>query len=121
MWPLAGRLLGGMLVLGLAACNPNGGVGYVEIKTVPATSAPALYLDTAKLEPVRNGTAVLRQKVGTSKLQVDGEGGQLALLCNIVVQKNRITSVTVSSSSRPPRCQCVRNGPDAPPNRTCVA
>ena len=53
MWPFAGRLLGGMLVLGLAACNPNGGVGYVEIKTVPATSAPALYLDTAKLEPVR--------------------------------------------------------------------
>ena len=84
-------------VLGLAACNPDGGVGYVEIKTVPAASAPALYLDTAKLEPVRNGTAVLRQKVGTSKLQVDGEGGQLALLCNIVVQKNRITSVTVSS------------------------
>ena len=40
MWPFAGRLLGGMLVLGLAACNPNGGVGYVEIKTVPATSTP---------------------------------------------------------------------------------
>ena len=76
-------------------------MGYVEIKTVPATSAPALYLDAAKLEPLRNGTAVLRQKVGTSKLQVDGEGGQLALLCNIVVQKNRITSVTVSSSEPP--------------------
>jgi hypothetical protein len=121
MWPFAGRLLAGALVLGLAACNPNGSVGYVEIKTVPATSAPALYLDTTKLEPVRNGTAVLRQKVGTSKLQVDGEGGQLALLCNIVVQKNRITSVTVSSSTRPPRCQCGRNSTETPPNRTCVA
>jgi hypothetical protein len=116
-----GRTVAAALALGLAACDPDGTVGYVEIKTVPATSAPALYLDATKLEPVRNGTAVLRQKVGTAKLQIDGDGGQLALLCNVVVQKNRITSVTVSSASRPPRCQCVRNGPDPPPNRTCVA
>jgi hypothetical protein len=104
----------------LAACSDSG-VGYVEIKTLSA--APALYLDTVKLEPLRNGVGVLRQKVGTTKLQVDGEGGQLALLCNIVVQKNRITSVTVSVSSRLPRCQCGRNSiaGDTPPNRTCVA
>jgi hypothetical protein len=120
MWRLAGRLLGGALALGVAACNPDGSVGYVEIKTVPATFAPPLYLDSTKLDPVRNGTAVLRRKVGTAKLQVDGEGGQLALLCNIVVQKNRITSVTISSS-RPPRCQCGRNSSETPPNRTCVA
>jgi hypothetical protein len=117
----SGRLWGAALALGLAACLPDGSVGYVEIKTVPVTSAPALYLDAMKLEPVRNGTAVLRQKIGTAKLQIDGDTGQLALLCHIVVQKNRITSVTVSSSSRPPRCQCGRNGPDTPPNRTCVA
>jgi hypothetical protein len=103
----------------LAACNDSG-VGYVEIKTLSA--APALYLDTVKLEPLRNGTGVLRQKVGTTKLQVD-DGGQLALLCNIVVQKNRITTVTVSGVSRQPRCQCGRNSTEAdtPPNRTCVA
>jgi hypothetical protein len=103
----------------LAACNDSG-VGYVEIKTI--SPAPALYLDTVKLEPLRNGVGVLRQKVGTTKLQVDGEGGQLAVLCNIVVQKNRITTVTVSVASRLPRCQCGRNSTtETPPSRTCVA
>ena len=73
--------------------------------------------------PPRNGTAVLRQKVGTTRLQADGEAGNLALLCNVVVQKNRITSVTVSVVSRQPRCQCGRSsaGSDAPPGRTCIA
>ena len=64
---------------------------------------------------------MLRQKVGTAKLQINGDAGQLVLLCNVVVQKNRITNVTVSSASRPPRCQCGRSGTEAPPNRTCVA
>jgi hypothetical protein len=120
----AGAVLGAALALaGLAGCNPDGGVGYVEIKTVPPTAAAPLYLDTLKLEPLRNGMAVLRQKVGTAKLQIDGDGGQLAVLCNIVVQKNRITSVTVSASGRQLRCQCSRNsaGKDAPSARTCVA
>jgi hypothetical protein len=107
--------------LALAACNGDAGVGYVEIKTVPVVTPPALYLDTVKLEPMRNGMAVLKQKVGTAKLQIDGEGGQLALLCNVVVQKNRITSVTLSVASRQLRCQCGRSGADTPPNRTCVA
>jgi hypothetical protein len=103
----------------LAACSDSG-VGYVEIKTLSA--APALYLDTVKLDPLRNGVGVLRQKVGTTKLQVDGEGGQLAVLCNIVVQKNRITSVTVTVASRQPRCQCGRNSTtETPSSRTCVA
>ena len=82
----------------LAACSVDNSVGYVEIKTVPSTASPPLYLDSTKLEPFRNGTAVLRQKVGTVKLQIDNDGGQLALLCNVVVQKNRITSVTISVS-----------------------
>jgi hypothetical protein len=113
------RLVALVVPLTLAACSDSG-VGYVEIKTV--SPAPALYLDTVKLEPLRNGVGVLRQKVGTTKLQVDSEGGQLALLCNIVVQKNRITTVTVSVASRQPRCQCGRNGAaDTPSNRTCVA
>jgi hypothetical protein len=115
----AGRVAALLSPLVLAACD--GGVGYVEIKTVSA--APALYLDSVKLEPLRNGTGVLRQRVGTTRLQVDGEGGQLAPLCNIVVQKNRITTVTVSVSNRLPRCQCGRNSAagETPPNRTCVA
>jgi hypothetical protein len=116
--------LGATLALvGLASCNADGGVGYVEIKTVPAATPVALYLDTLKLEPVRNGMAVLQQKVGTAKLQVDADGGQFAVLCNIVVQKNRITSVTVSTAGRQLRCQCNRSstGKDLATNRTCVA
>ena len=65
-----------------------------------------LYLDQTKLEPLRNGNAVLRQKVGTVKLTTDIDGaGHVAFLCNIEVKKNRITSVTVSScaTSRVPR------------------
>jgi hypothetical protein len=117
------RIAAWLALLGLAACNGDTGVGYVEIKTAAVSTSPALYLDTVKLEPIRNGMAVLRQKVGTTKLQIDGEGGQLALLCNIVVQKNRITTVTVAVTSRQLRCQCGRNsiGSDTPPNRTCVA
>jgi hypothetical protein len=55
------------------------------------------------------------------KLQADSDGGQLMVLCNIEVRKNRITTVTVSAVSRQPRCQCGRtSGPDAPGNRTCI-
>src|SRR5512145_2983940 len=112
----AARYVAALLApLALAACN-DAGVGYVEIKTMAVVAAPALYLDTVKLEPMRNGMAVLKQKVGTAKLQIDGDGGQLALLCNVVVQKNRITSVTLAVTSRQLRCQCGRSGADTPPN-----
>ena len=117
-------LAAALVLAALSACNSDSGVGYVEIRLVPASAAPAaLYLDTVKLEPPRNGMALLRQKVGTARLQVDAEGGQPALLCNIVVQKNRITSVTVSVVSRQLRCQCTRagGGKDPPSHRTCVA
>jgi hypothetical protein len=107
----------------LAACSIDSSVGYVEIKTIPVSTNLALYFDTMKLEPMRNGTAVLRQKVGTIKLQADGDNGQPVWLCNVVVQKNRITSVTVSVASRTARCQCGRAsvGADTPVNRTCIA
>jgi hypothetical protein len=107
----------------LAACGLDGSVGYVELKTIPASTNLALYFDTMKLEPTRNGTAVLRQRVGTIQLRADGDNGQPVWLCNVVVQKNRITSVTVSVASRTARCQCGRAGAgaDTPANRTCIA
>jgi hypothetical protein len=111
-----------VVFLALVACTETGS-GFVQIKTVPvsAISQPALYFDTAKLEPVRNGEAVLTRKVGTVKLQAEGAGGQLALLCNIVVKKNRITTITVSIAERPPRCQCANSaGQAAGTPRTCV-
>lgn len=104
--------------LALAACQAD--VGYVEIKTVPVltnVAQPALYLDTFKVVPAKKGNSVLTQRVGTAKLATDGAGGQL-VLCEIVVKKNRITTVTISVLERPPRCQC-RNGGGA--NRVCVS
>jgi hypothetical protein len=90
----------------LAACTPKD-TGYVEIKTVPAAMPTmALFLDSVKLEPPKNGTAVLRQQVGTAKLAAQAGGGQMAVLCDIVVRKNRVTTVTISLLERPPRCQC---------------
>jgi hypothetical protein len=124
MWRLAAPLAAaGLALVALAACNLDTSVGYVEIKTVPVSSTAALYLDSIKLDPPRNGMAVLRQKVGTVKLQTESDVGHFALLCNVVVQKNRITSVTVSVVSRQLRCQCGRNstGADGPPGRTCIA
>jgi hypothetical protein len=118
------RLAGAWLPLcALAACNLETGNGFVQIKTVPvsAISQPALYFDSVKLDPLRHGEAVLTRKVGTTKLQAEGTGGQLALLCNIVVKKNRITTVTVSVAERPPRCRCSNShDPAATSPRTCL-
>ena len=109
--------------LALVACNLETGTGFVQIKTVPASviSQPALYFDSTKLDPLRNGEAVLTRKAGITRLQVDGPGGQLALLCNVVVKKNRITAITVSVAERPPRCQCASSAAQGPATpRTCI-
>ena len=110
--------LGAVALLALAGCMRDGNTGYVEIKTVPASArAPSLYIDADKVDALRSGTTVLRQPVGTAKLQVESESGKLTL-CQVVVRKNRITTVTVSALDRPPRCQCGRTGTgDA---RTCI-
>jgi hypothetical protein len=103
----------------LAGCNPAG-MGYVELKTVPGSArAPALYLDADRVE-AKSGTTVLRQPVGTAKLQIDGNEGRV-MICQVVVRKNRITTVTVSSLERPPRCQCERmSGTEGAAARTCI-
>ena len=120
MRAFAGPLVIAGAALTLAGCQASVDVGYVEIKTVPVgtnVSSPSLYLDTVKVEPLKKGTALLTQRVGTTKLATDGAGGQVTL-CEIAVKKNRITTVTVSVLERPPRCQC-RNTATA--GRTCVS
>ena len=107
--------------LTLSACQYADDVGDVEIKTVPVSTSvaqPSLYLDTLKLDAPKKGVAVLRQRVGTAKLAIEAAGGHLALLCDIVVKKNRVTTVTLSVLERPPRCQC-RNGSPSTGPRTC--
>jgi len=111
------------LVVGaaIAACRPASDVGYVEIKTVPVAplTQTALYIDSTKLAPIRQGSAILQERVGTLRLQADGLAGSLAPLCDIVVKRNRITTVTISVLERPPRCQCRFGGSDAA--RACVS
>lgn len=111
---VAGTIAAG---LALAACNIPGDTGYVEIRTVPASGArsPTLYLDATKLNAIQKGVTILSQRAGTAKLSAENFGSQVAL-CDIVVRKNRITTVTISILERPPRCQC-RNAA----NRTCVS
>jgi hypothetical protein len=116
----ARRLILVLSGLALAGCNLQGEVGYVEIKTVPASprTVPPLYLDQTRIEPIKKGVAVLRQRAGTTTLSTESGGGQLAVLCEIVVKKNRITTVTVSVLDRPPRCHCANSSGK---NRTCLS
>lgn len=109
----------GVAAVALAGCND---IGYVELKAVPqSTRAPALYLDSERIEPPREGFAVLRQAVGTRTLQADTGGGPRVALCDIVVRKDRITTVTVSMLERPPRCMCARpSGNTAQARRVCL-
>jgi hypothetical protein len=117
-------LMASIAVVGavIVACRPSGDAGYVEIKTVPAmTMRTALYLDSVKLAPIKNGSAILRQSVGTLQLQADGFGGTMAPLCSIVIAKDRITTVTISVLERPPRCQCRFTSHNAATAQACVS
>jgi hypothetical protein len=54
-------------------------------------------------------------------LQVNSDGANLAVLCNVEVKKNRITTVTISAITRQVRCQCSRtSGTDTGAIRTCI-
>jgi hypothetical protein len=109
----------GVLAFAIAGCND---FGYVEVKAVPAGGrAPSLYLDGERVSPPRDGIAVLRQAVGTRTLQTEAGGGQFAALCDIVVRKDRITTVMISTLERPPRCTCSRVGDGDPKGRrVCI-
>ena len=110
-------------VIVIVAWPSSAGVGYVEIKTVPAApvTQAALYIDAKRLGPIKEGSAILSQPVGTRKLQARGFGGGLTPLCNIEVRKDRITTITVSILERPPRCQCKFNSRGDPTSRLCVS
>ena len=117
---LAARALAGAAFV-LTSCSAEQGAGYIEIKTLPPSAAIVLYVDSVKLDPIRNGNALVRQRVGTAKLQADGDGTNLSVLCNVQVKKNRITTVTVSAVTRQLRCQCNRmSGTETGAIRTCT-
>jgi len=120
-------LLASALVVGvaIAAWRSKGDIGYIEIKTVPVSPASqtVLYIDSARLAPIKDRSAILRHRVGTLKLHADDLTGSLASLCDIVVMKNRITTVFISALDRPPRCQCRFSGtrPRITADHTCVS
>ncbi len=105
MWPIARRIMGVWLILfGVTGCIDN--AGYVEIKTFPGFNVP-LYLDAVNVGvPFKNGSAVVRQQVGKTTLQLE-RGGQFLPICDFDVRKNRIVTVkiTVSAFDRTPRCE----------------
>lgn len=105
------------------ACRWSGDVGYVQINTVPVApvTQAALYLDGTRLDPIRQGTALLQQPVGTLTLAGDAFGGTHAPICSVEVKKDRITTVTVSVLERPPRCVCKFTSTGDPAGRTCVS
>ena len=117
-----GCLLASAAIVGgfLLVIRLTADVGYVEIKTVPIApvTQSALYLDSNKLDPIRQGDAYLRHAVGTFKLQA---GGISAPICYIEVKRNRITTVTISVLERPPRCQCRFTASGDASDRTCVS
>lgn len=118
---LAAVAAAALAVVAVAACKFESSTGYVEIRTVPVTPPAhmALFLDSVRLEPLKKGSAVLRQGVGTHKLGF-GTSGEPTTLCELVVRKDRITTVTVSMLDRPPRCQCRSStGTDAASNKSC--
>ena len=47
--------------------RPTSDVGYVEIKTVPVApvTQTALYIDSSKLAPIKQGSTILQERVGT--------------------------------------------------------
>lgn len=118
----AAGLLAGLAALTLGACER--GSGYVEIKIVPsAARTPRLLLDSTRLEPIKDGQTILTATVGTHKLQMEWIGGENTVLCEVVVRKDRITTLTLSVLNRPPRCQCRHSGSDSSRGRTqtCVS
>jgi hypothetical protein len=107
----------------IVACRPSGDIGYVQINTVPVApvTQATLYLDAKKLDPIQQGSALLRQSVGTLQLTADSYGGAHAPLCDVEVKKDRITSITISVLERPPRCVCKFSSAGNAAGRKCVS
>lgn len=92
---------GGVAAMLLAACDP--GEGFVEVKILPGYAVPALAIGQERLA-LKSDTMILRRKVGPAKLEAE-RNGKLVAFCDFEVRKNRITTVSVSSTGRELRCR----------------
>ena len=94
------------LALGLVGCTPGAGeAGYAEIALNFVRAAGDIYrLNAAPLEELGGrGTAIIREPVGTARLELE-RYGRLYLLCNFAIRKNRIVTVSVSAGGRSFQC-----------------
>ena len=91
-----------VLALALKGCPED--VGYVEIKVMPGYVVPPLVLGESRVDAGKNGTAVLRERVGAARLAFERDGLRFAF-CEFEVRKNRIVTVAVLASGRDPRCR----------------
>ncbi|MBV8888904.1 MAG: hypothetical protein JO305_04480 [Alphaproteobacteria bacterium] len=105
--PLAGLLWGAASALGIAACADRG-EGFVELRPVAGRAAlqEPLYLGAVKLDLSGGRRLVLRLPVGTVALSDGGFGPFATKYCEIVVRKDRVSTVFVRAWEQPPRCQC---------------
>lgn len=91
----------GFAAILVAGCGSD--TGFVEIKILPGFAVPALSIDKEPLA-LKSGTVILRRKIGSAKLETDSRGNLIAF-CDFTIRKNRITTVSVSSTGRELRCR----------------
>ncbi len=90
------------VLLALAACKED--PGYVEIKVTPGFIVPPLVLGASRVDTTRAGSTVLREKVGTARLEYERDGRRVPF-CEFDVRKDRIVTIAVSAFGRDPRCK----------------
>jgi hypothetical protein len=98
----------------LAGCDAQD-TGYVQVQlSRPGlVGAAPLYLDGARLNFSRGAAVVMQFRTGRVSLKTS-DSAWSAAICRIVVRKNRISVVSVTTET-PPRCLCQIGAPDSTP------
>ena len=95
-------LLATGVLLAVVGCRED--TGYVEIKVAPGFVVPPLMLGAARVDTSKGGSTVLREKVGTTRLEYERDGRRVPF-CEFDVRKNRIVTIAVSAIGRELRCK----------------
>lgn len=93
------------LSLACGGCDQGADVGYAEIKINYFHSAGDVFrLNTVAIAELQKGsTAILRQAIGTVRLDV-AHGDRIYPLCSFEVKKNRIVTSVVSIANGSLQC-----------------
>ena len=107
----------GLVISGMTGCGLND-VGYIEIK---GDLGGSIYLDGVSVERPKSGMAILRAKTGKRELTTLAPTSSSTLLCFVQVRKDRLTSVTLASTSAFRYCTCANKGPAIEGKRQCIS